>query len=290
MRRLEELEDGAYGGLAGVAVRGSSRVGEVVSRPRPRSPPRRARNCTVAATSWTRTRAAPPAAAQPTAARLPASRSAGGAPVRWPMKLLRLAPTSSGRPSPARASRRREQGEVAVVALAEADAGVEHHLAGIDAGGDGAGGGGRQLRAHLAEQVVVVEAALHGRRARRGCASAPTGSRRRRRRRRGRGRPRALTSLIRSAPAARARPAPPRPCGCRPTAAPSVRRRSSPSTGPSRRPLLVGGHLGRAGAVDPAARAGSTRRRGRADRRPRRAWRSPWATARVALDRTVRRR
>src|SRR6185312_3247737 len=65
------------------------------------------RSCTVSATSWTRTMAAPSAAAQAAAARLPPSRRSGTA--RSPpdlcaalaMKLLRLAPTRRGRPSAA---------------------------------------------------------------------------------------------------------------------------------------------------------------------------------------------
>ena len=138
--------------------------------PRPRgtvAPP-----ATVAATSWTRTKAAPHAIAHTAEASEPSRRSPGpsgctsptrpsGDPPapRWPRKLLRLVPTSTGTPVADELGQGGQELEVVPDRLAEPDPGIDVEL--LHAGSAGLVGLSQQVLGDLCDDVVVVRVELH---------------------------------------------------------------------------------------------------------------------------------
>ena len=85
--------------------------------------------CTISATAWTRTICAPPSTAAVTAAAVAQSRSAAGAPPAAAARNdLREGPTSTGRPSAARAASAGQRGQAVLGPLGEAQARVDDDL------------------------------------------------------------------------------------------------------------------------------------------------------------------
>lgn len=119
--------------------------------------------CRVAATSWTRTTAAPAAAASVTAASEAARRSAGSFSPAAERNRFREAPTRTGDAEPREATEAREQREVVLGALAEADPGIDPDATRIDTGGDCGSDPRRQERVNLREHVLVMRGGLHRR-------------------------------------------------------------------------------------------------------------------------------
>ena len=141
----------------------------------PRPPAKRRAAWTVAATSWTRSTAAPHAIAHTAEASEPSKRSStprtGPSPTRpsgdppaarWPRKPLRLVPTSTGTPSRHELGERRHELEIVADRLAEPDARIDVDLR--HAGGSGRRRRGLEELPDLPDDVGVPRVELHARR------------------------------------------------------------------------------------------------------------------------------
>src|SRR5262249_7194976 len=97
LERLPDLGFVLHDAVVGVQRKPGNE--DAVAHRAPRSAASTLRACTVSATSWVRTIAAPLATAIRWLANEPPRRRSGGAGDIWLMKRLREAPTSSGRPN-----------------------------------------------------------------------------------------------------------------------------------------------------------------------------------------------